>query len=251
MQEKQLVVDETLINYIELNPEASEALVFLHGWQSSAEAWMGVLSKLKEKNIHLLALDLPGFGKSPLPPAAWGVGDYARVVKNFLLKKELSQVILIGHSFGGRVAIKLAATAPSVLKKLVLVDAAGFRDNSLNRALKVRAAEFLKPLFNLSMFKSLKPLLYEAIGASDYGNSAALKQIFIKTIEEDLSVNMTEVQVPTLLVWGEFDYVTPLSFAHRMSKLIPNSQLMILPEAGHFSFVDQPDKFVEAIQSLV
>ncbi len=251
MQEKQLVVNETLINYIELNPEASEALVFLHGWQSSAQAWLGTLENLKDKHVRLLALDLPGFGKSPVPRSTWGVGEYAELVKNFLAKKELSSVILIGHSFGGRIAIKFAAHHPNSIKKLVLVDAAGFRDSSFNRTFKIWAAKIIKPLLNLPLFRRAKSFLYEMIGASDYGNSGSLKQIFVKTIEEDLSLNMTQIKAPTILIWGENDHVTPLSYGDRMHKLIPSSQLTVLPESGHFSFIDQPRKFNEIIQTLI
>src|SRR3989344_2220679 len=145
LQSKQIVIDDLLINYIEANPEASQALVFLHGWQSQANIWQPVLQKFS-KPVRLIALDLPGFGKSAMPRFSWGVAEYSELVKKFLSRIETQDIILIGHSFGGRVAIKLASGNPELVKHLVLVDAAGFKNSSPMKLLKVIAAKLLKPL---------------------------------------------------------------------------------------------------------
>src|SRR3989344_2680640 len=183
MIQKQIVIDDHLINYYQTGTQtAAPAVVFLHGWQSNAQAWVGVLNHM---DCQALALDLPGFGQSPRPRTDWGVGDYAELVKSFLAKLQLSHVVLVGHSFGGRITIKLAAANPGLVKTLVLVDAAGFRNNSLSRTLKIWSAKILKPLFELGPFKALKPRLYELIGASDYGQAGQLKSILIKTLNEE------------------------------------------------------------------
>lgn len=251
MAEKQIVVDDALINYIDLNPEASKALVFLHGWQSNAAVWNGVLEKLKNNPARLIAPDLPGFGKSPMPKQAWGVGEYAAMVKKLIEKQELKDVILVGHSFGGRVAIKLAAAHPEMVQKLVLVDAAGFRNEKIINKLKILAAKTVKPLFALPVLKQLKEAAYRAVGANDYAAAGPMRAIFVKTINEDLSGYLPKITAQTLLIWGGKDKETLLAFGQVMNRLIPNSKLVVLEGAGHFSFIDEPEKFTELIHGLL
>jgi len=247
MNFKQLVVRDTLINYGEVNPEASKALVFLHGWQSSAQAWSGIVERLSSSPVRIMALDLPGFGSSPLPKTTWGVGEYADMVVEFIQKLGLKEVILVGHSFGGRIGIKLAAQNPDVIEKLVLVDAAGLRNENLVNRLKVMAAKTVKPLFELPIIRNFKTHAYRAIGATDLADSGPLKETFIKTINEDLASFLPQIKAPTLLVWGADDVETPVAYGKIMNRLIPNSKLVVLDKSGHFSFIDQPDKFADLI----
>lgn len=251
MSEKQIVIDDTLINYIELNPEAPRALVFLHGWQSSAAAWTGVIEKLKGNAVRIIALDLPGFGKSPIPKESWGVGEYSLMVKKLIQKLELKDVILIGHSFGGRVGIKLAAQDTELVKKLVLVDAAGFKNASIINELKILAAKTVKPLFSLPGLKQLKQTAYQVVGAKDYAEAGPMRAIFVKTINEDLTEYLPKIAAPTLLVWGSKDLDTPVAFGQVMNRLIPNSKLVVFENAGHFSFIDEPQKFAELIHGVL
>jgi len=250
MHSKQLIVNETLVNYIDVNPESRHVFVFLHGWQSSAQAWSGVMERLSTKGVRLVAIDLPGFGGSPLPKSAWGVGEYSELVKDFSQKLGINKIILVGHSFGGRVAIKLSAANPELVSKLVLVDAAGIKNENLFNKLLVLAAKTVKPLFALPLLRNFKTTAYKAIGAVDLAEAGPLKDIFIKTINEDLSEFLPKIQTQTLLIWGGEDTETPLAFGGIMNRLIPNSKLVVLTDAGHFSFIDQPDKFTELIQWL-
>lgn len=251
MAEKQIIVNDHLINYINVNSEASQALVFLHGWQSNAQIWTEVMTKLSKYPIRLIAVDLPGFGKSQPPKTAFGVGEYADIVKAFLEKLGLSKVIVIGHSFGGRIAIKLSTKDPEMIQKLVLIDAAGFKNAKIFNKLKILAAKTVKPLFSLPLLKQLKTTAYKAIGASDYAAAGSLKEIFAKTINEDLTDCLPKIKAPALLIWGSLDKETPLSFGQLMNQLIPNSKLVIFDGAGHFSFLDEPEKTAELIHGLL
>lgn len=248
MNSKQLVVRDTLINYTETNAEATKALVFLHGWQSSAQAWSGIVARLADNPVRILCLDLPGFGSSPLPKSTWGVGEYAEMVVEFIQNLGLKEVILVGHSFGGRIGIKLAAMNPDVIEKLVLVDAAGLRNENLVNRLKVLAAKTVKPLFELPIIRNFKTHAYRAIGAVDLADSGPLKETFLKTINEDLASCLPQIKAPTLLVWGADDTETPVAYGKIMNRLIPNSKLVVLDGASHFSFIDEPDKFADLIK---
>jgi len=251
MLQKQVVIDDQLINYFEVNPQADTTVVFLHGWQSSVKVWVKILEKLGHNQVRLIALDMPGFGQSPIPKLAWGVGDYAELVKNFATKLELKNIVLVGHSFGGRVAIKLVSKEPKLIKKLVLVDAAGFRNEKIQTKLKILAAKTAKPLFALPILKRLKETALIAMGAKDYVEAGPMRQIFMKTINEDLTDFMHEITIPTLLIWGEKDEETPLAYGEIMNRLIPDSKLVVLAGAGHFSFLDEPDHFVKLIHGLL
>ena len=241
--EKQIVINNLLINYIEVNPTAVQTAVFLHGWQSNAQSWTTVFDHLQNNQIRLIALDLPGFGKSELPKEAWDVGDYSNFLKFFLNKQGLDRIYLIGHSFGGRVSIKFTALNPELVSKLVLVDSAGFRDKSLAKNIKIGLAEIARPFFKIPGTKKLKKIGSNILGSKDYTESGALKEIFVKVVEEDLTDFLSQIKTRTLLIWGAVDHETPIEFGERMKKLIPQSSLVVLPKAGHFSFIDAPEKF--------
>src|SRR4051812_6722174 len=116
--EKQIIIDGLLVNYLEVNPQAANTAILLHGWQSQASVWNPVIEKLSGQPFRLIAMDLPGFGKSQLPKTDWGVGDYSKLVKLFLEKLGITSAIIIGHSFGGRVGIKFSALYPNIVSKL-------------------------------------------------------------------------------------------------------------------------------------
>ena len=102
---KQVIVNNLLISYSEQKGESGRALLFLHGWRSNKEVWDGVASQMSKVKCQMFAIDLPGFGGSQVPPKPMTVGDYANVVAEFIKKLELKNVIMVGHSFGGRVGI--------------------------------------------------------------------------------------------------------------------------------------------------
>ncbi|MCL5666384.1 MAG: alpha/beta hydrolase [Patescibacteria group bacterium] len=248
---KQIVVRNLLISYSEnAGREAGAALLFLHGWRSNKEAWNGVVKRLKDLKIERLnyfAIDLPGFGGSEVPKTAWSVGDYAVAVWEFIKKLELENVILVGHSFGGRVAIKLAANNPELIKGLVLADSAGFAGSRPKKSLMATLAKAVKPVFKPQFMQGLRQGIYRKIGAEDYVATPELQQTYVKVINEDLTEDMKKVSIPTLIIWGENDKATPIEFGKRMRQLIAGSKLEVLPNAGHFSFVDQPEEFAKIL----
>jgi pimeloyl-ACP methyl ester carboxylesterase len=249
--EKQVIVRNLLISYLETTGESGRTLLFLHGWRSNKEAWSGITRKILDIRYGILAIDLPGFGKSQVPKQAMTVGDYAAVVEGFIRKLELRDVIIVGHSFGGRVGIKLAANHPELVSKLVLVDSAGFAAGESKKNLMRAAAKIMKPFFKPRFMQPLRKRIYRAIGAEDYVATPELRQTFVNTVQEDLSGDMQKIVCPTLIVNGENDADTPVDFGKRMSYLIPNSKFQILNNAGHFSFIDQPEEFAGMLSRFI
>ncbi len=253
----QIVINKQLISYKSVNNLAGHngAVVFLHGWRSEGNVWNGVLdslsSKLLDKNIAFLTIDLPGFGSSQNPQQNFDINNYAEVVKGFIDKLELKQVIIVGHSFGGRVGIKLAFRYPELISRLILVDSAGFAMNSRKKSILGTIAKIVRPMFRPVFMRSTRKMLYKLIGAEDYLATLELQQTFVNIVNEDLSEDMKRVQCPTLIITGEKDSDTPVEFGKRMHKIISNSKFVVLRNAGHFSFLDNKDEFVNEVASFI
>jgi pimeloyl-ACP methyl ester carboxylesterase len=250
---KQIVIGNLLISYNETAGEGGSAktLLFLHGWRSDREVWAKIVSQLSAVSCQLIAMDLPGFGQSQVPSRPMAVGDYANIVAEFIKKLELKNVVIVGHSFGGRVGIKLSSVYPELISKLVLVDSAGFPMPAGKKSLMRIVAKIVKPIFRPRMMQGLRKKIYRQIGAEDYLATPELQKTFVSITSEDLSADLKKIQAPTLIINGENDKDTPVEFGQRMNFLIPNSKLQILKNAGHFSFLDQPGEFVAMLKSFI
>lgn len=248
--DSQIIVNNYLISYFGIERGNARAVIFLHGWRSSKESWNRVMGHmLSSENIGhaLYALDLPGFGKSQIPKRDFTVNDYADFVVEFIKKLELKNVSLVGHSFGGRVAIKLAAAHPELINSVVLVDSAGFVEKQSRKDIMGLISRAVKPLFKPQFMQPLRKAIYQALGAEDYVATPALQKTFVNVVNEDLTLEMEKIQSPCLIVWGSEDEDTPISYGHKMNTLIQGSRLVIIQDAGHFSFVDKPGQFGDAL----
>jgi len=253
MTEKQVVIANQLVSYLtnDLEDPSREAVVFLHGWRSEAAVWKQAMVEL-ENTYQVFALDLPGFGKSEKPKHTFDLASYSLVVRGFVEKLGLKNVNLVGHSFGGRVAIKLSSTEPELIKKLVLVDSAGFNFHNKNKREIFRFfSKIARPFFRLPGFKSLRPTIYKAIGADDYVATPDMKDTFVKVINEDLTALLRFIRQQTLIVWGGKDEDTPMILAMLLKENIRHSDMVVFNDAGHFSFLDEPKKFAEAVRDFL
>jgi pimeloyl-ACP methyl ester carboxylesterase len=222
-----------------------EVLV-LHGWGASIEAVGSIVSAL-EPGCTVHAVDLPGFGKSGLPPGPWGVEDYADWTRSLLAALGLKQVSIVGHSHGGRIAIHLAAHHPDLVDRLVLVDAAGIRaPRTFRWYRRVVVAKLAKHVLNRlgEPGRSLSGRLVGRTASGDYSATAeALRPTFNRLVSADLTPLLPQVRASTLLIWGENDEDTPLRDAKTMERLIPDAGLVVFEGAGHFAYADQPQRF--------
>jgi len=247
---KQLQVNGLLLNYYASNGSKSPAILFLHGWRVEGPIWFPLLENFVAEN-SIYCLDLPGFGKSELPREPYGVEDYSKIVSGFISKLELENVVIVGHSFGGRIAIKLASKHPSFLRGIILADSAGFVERTFSNKLKRIIAKSLKPVFKPKPFHGLKKAIYRLIGSEDYIATPQLRETYLKVICEDLSEDMKRIVLPTTIIWGNEDKETPIASAHKMKDIIKNSKLVVLKGAGHFSFLDKKEEFSEALENFL
>ncbi|WP_438445276.1 alpha/beta fold hydrolase [Gorillibacterium sp. sgz5001074] len=222
-------------------------VLLLHGWRASLQSF-GFIQESLSKDFKVYALDFPGFGESGEPPVPWGVDEYARFVGKFIEALGIEDPIILGHSHGGRTAIRYAADHP--VRKLVLVDSAGVKPKrSWKYYVRVYTYKAAKHLLSLPLLRTYKERILNKfkskLGSSDYSSvSPLMQQTMVRVVNADLTPYMPKIQAPTLLIWGELDTATPLSDGRLMEKLIPNAGLAVLKNATHWSFVDKPREFL-------
>ena len=214
-------------------------LVWGHGWGQSANALLPLAETLKPYASSSL-VDFPGFGRSSAPPASWGTAEYADFVAEWIATLPARR-IWIGHSFGSRVGIQLAARHPKVLSGMVLIAAAGLR----------RRRSFLENLsfqWRKTAFKTARRFVREGpqldalrrrFGSTDYRSAGAMRPIFNRVVNEGLSEQARAVQCRTLLIYGTADTETPPEMGERYKSLIPNSELALLTGFDHFSVLSE------------
>lgn len=232
-----------------------EAVVLLHGWGGQIASFKPVFDFLS-RNFKVYAIDFPGFGQSELPKEVWGVRDYAEMVNNLFETLKVEKATLIGHSFGGRVSIILAAEHPEKVNKVVLVDSAGLvTKKSLKYYYKVYTFKLLKKMYLFFTPKNKRDgaleKFYSKFGSKDYKDAGNLRKIFVKVVNEDLREFMPKIKASTLLIWGENDQDTPVSFGEYMKKVIPDAGLVVLKDAGHFSYLDKLNDFCIIVMSFL
>ena len=231
-------------------------LLFLHGWGSSLKAF-DILSGRLSKNFRVIRLDLPGFGGSNKPSDDWFIGDYASFLSSFLKKLKIDDLYaIIGHSFGGRIAIKATGSGLLKPKKVILLGTAGIKhSNSLKNIMFGLFAKAGKIIFKLPLLnqfaKSARKRLYKTAGSTDYLDSAQMKQVFLNTINEDLKNYASKIKVPSLLIWGENDNESPIEDAKVFNKLIYGSELVVVQNAGHFVYIDDVEATMRAINKFL
>jgi len=226
--------------------------LILHGWGASTESWKKVQKKLSEK-FQVFVLDFPGFGRSDLPPVAWDVQDYVRFVLDFAKEMGLEKFCLLGHSFGGRVAIKLAAQFPQKIEKLILVDTAGVKvKKTFTKKLLVFLAPFSGVFRVIPGFQIGRKVFYKFIlRKTDYLKATGvMKETFKKVIDEDITPFFGKITVPTFIVWGEKDKITPLRDAYLMKAKIRDSELKIF-DCGHCPHYEAPNLLAKTILDFV
>lgn len=225
-----------------------DTIVLMHGWGGSALSFKPIFDYLS-KSYRVYALDFPGFGKSDLPPNPWGTENYGNLVMRFLNEMLIEKTNIVAHSFGGRVAIWLAANFPGSVNKLVLVDSAGIKPKrTLKYHIKVAVAKTGKRIFLHSIFgkygERLLNVLYRLVGSKDYQQQIGImRSTLVKVVNEDLRTLLPNIIAPTLLIWGENDKDVPLAYAKIMENEIKDAGLVILKDAGHFSYLDRFSDF--------
>ena len=189
--------------------------------------------------FRLVAPDLPGFGHSDAPTRPWGTGEYAEAMAE-LMERMGAPAPLLGHSFGGRIALRVAVERPQLVRRLVLVATPG-----------VRLVSWRTRLRRL-MYRALRPLPWSRrLGSPDWRRAGPLRSTLVRVVEEDLSGLLPRVGAPVLLVWGERDREVPLRVGQAMGQRLPQARLLVFPRAGHFCYLERLAQFCEAVEEFL
>lgn len=243
----EIQIDGRRVRYID-EGQGPEVLL-LHGWAAPAETYRRIIDLLSPR-CRVVAPDLPGFGGSEEPETPWTVDDYVDFTLKFAAAVHITSPVLFGHSYGGRIIIKLLnrPDQPMKVKKAILMDAAGIKPK--------HGISYYVKVYSYKAVKHLMPQLAEKmrgkVGSTDYKNASPLmRKTMVLAINEDLTRYLKNIHVPTLLIWGENDTATPLSDGKLMEKEIPDAGLVVLKGAGHFSFLNQWGIFSRVLDSFI
>ncbi|MDD4187191.1 MAG: alpha/beta hydrolase [Bacilli bacterium] len=226
-------------------------VLFLHGWGCTKEIYQQNINYISQF-MTVYALDFPGFGKSDEPTYVWSIDDYVDLVIQFINTLDIKKISLIGHSFGGKVIIKLVNRKDLNFKidKIVLISSAGIKHDR-------------KPTFRQKIYKIVFPIVKKIslkllnkiktkVGSTDYRCATPMmRDILVKHIHEDLKDLLPSINKPTLIIWGEKDEAVPYSDALYMAQHIKDSGIVNLENSGHFPFLDNPYLINKVLESFL
>jgi len=221
------------VNYNFYNSGKETTLVLLHGWGQNIEMMEPIGRTFLDK-YNVLIIDLPGFGKSSEPPAVWGVYEYTLFVRKLIQELKIKDVILIGHSFGGRVALVYAAEYH--VEKLVCLASPYCRELT-KLPLKNRIYKKAKKIKWLSW---LAKIMQNKVGSDDYKKaSEIMRGVLVKTVNTNLSDYAKKISAPTLLIWGSLDEAVPVKRAYELEKLIKDAGVVVYEGATHYAYLER------------
>jgi pimeloyl-ACP methyl ester carboxylesterase len=229
-------IDNIKIYYVEKG--SGKTIILLHGWGQTKETFNGLINNLSD-NYRVIAIDLPGFGETEigLPMDLYMVSD---LLYEFVVMKNIVKPIFLGHSYAARI-LGIYASKYEV-EKLIIVSGAGIKQQvSLNNRIRIKMYKFFK-----------KHNIILKTGSKDYINADNVKKIMlVKAINTDITKELNLISVPTLLIYGKDDNVTPLSLGYKMKDAIKYSELIELEECGHFPYIEKPTVFNLIINSFL
>ncbi|MBI5620288.1 alpha/beta hydrolase [Candidatus Gottesmanbacteria bacterium] len=232
-------------------------IVILHGWGLSGKRFEPLAVVLQKMGYRVFAPDLPGFGETAIPDCPLTLSDYARFLDEYLQKHAIENLILIGHSFGGRVSLKYNELYPKSVRALILSGTPGFTPIPKKKLiLFITLAKIGKLLFSLPPLSfvqdSVRRWYYYVVGAKEFFRAeGTMRETFKCIVREDLVRAMEAINIPTLLLWGEYDIIVPASIASHMHRVIAGSALIVIPEADHGVPYKQPEVFASYVKRFI
>lgn len=237
-------INDINVNYIDYGNKKGDAIVLLHGWGQNIEM-MQMLGEPFKKDYRIIVVDFPGFGLSQEPKSAMDVGGYTSLIEKLLEKLNVKNPILIGHSFGGRVSVKFASR--NDVKKVILLSPA-LRGHD-KKGLKTK---ILKALKKVPVLKNLEGWAKNHIGSRDYkAASPIMKEVLVKTVNEDLSSDAKKIKAPVILIYGDQDSEVPVDDTKEYERLIPDCGLILYEGCTHYAYLERLNQTINIIRSFI
>ncbi|MGC2486251.1 MAG: alpha/beta hydrolase [Acidimicrobiales bacterium] len=222
-------------------------VVWLHGWARQASDFSSAARSLADRGVASVALDLPGFGSSPPPDSPGGARLYAHLILPTLREISESPLVLVGHSFGGRVALLVASEHPELVKELVLTGVPLLRLTPPNRSpMAYRRVRWLAQHHLIS--EARLEAARQKYGSSDYRNaSGVIRDVLVATVQENYESDLSSLRTPVTFLWGETDREAPPEVAERAADLVSSpTSVTVLSGVGHFVPLEATDALVDA-----
>lgn len=235
-------VKNVLVNYIQYGE--GKDILFLHGWGQNIEM-MKILGDNFSNRFRITILDFPGFGESSEPEEVWSIKDYSDMLEEFIKELDIKKPIIMGHSFGGRVAIRYSSNHP--IEKLVLFGSPCIRHNTeLPLSVKI-----LKGIKKLPGMDKIGEFAKNFIGSRDYkAASPVMRQILVNVVNEDLSSFAKDIEEATLLIWGEQDTEAPVEDAKELEGIMIDAALIVLP-GTHYAYIENLGQVVNILNNFI
>lgn len=238
------IIDNLKINYTKKGN--GKSVLIIPGWGATIDTYRNIINSMSNYSC-VYCLDMPGVGESDEPEYSWNIDDYICFIIKFIKSQNIKELDLIGHSNGGRIIIKLMNKQSLDFKvnRIVLIGSAGIvHEKRMLQKFKVKVFKFCKKILELktisNVFPNLLSNLKNSIGSEDYKNATpVMKETLVKLVNEDLKGYLCNINVPTLLIWGESDTATPIEDGEIMEKLIPDSGLVRIKNCSHYVFLEE------------
>jgi len=243
----EIIINGVKTSYIEMGK--GTPFFILHGWNSGSDRWTKEAEIISEKGFRVIVPDLPGFGQSDSLSKPWRINDYINWFEKFTEELKAEEFYLLGYSFGGALAVKIAVKYPQRVKRLFLVAAAVIREKTTKKSVFAKFAKIVKLFYFLPFYGFFRKAVYKfIIRKSDYVyTEGIIKETYLNIVKEDISFNLPFVKVPTIIIWGDKDQSTPIKDAHIIESKVKNSKLVLIEGADHLMHKKIPEVLAEKI----
>ncbi len=234
--------NNTTVNYIQYGE--GKDIILLHGWGQNIEMMKPIGDNLCS-NHRITILDLPGFGESPEPPDKWTLDDYMVMLEDFVSELKIKKPIVMGHSFGGRLAIRYSSE--NVVDKLVLFGSPVVPKKS-PKDLKTRVLKGMKKLPGMNRFGEY---MKKYIGSRDYkAASPIMREVLVNAVNKDLTPYVQKIKVPTLIIWGDNDTEADIEDAKMMEKTMIDAGLVVL-RGTHYAYLENLPQVISILNKFI
>ena len=252
-----MIENKVLIKNIEINykifgggrPIDNKVFLILHGWGSSSDKWIKEAEIISQRGFRVIIPDLPGFGASQNLEKPWTVNNYIGWFEEFTKIINVENFYLLGHSFGGALALKIAVKYPQRVQRLFLVAVAVIRKKTNKKKFFAKISKIVKLFYFLPYYYYFRKAVYKfIIKKSDYVyTEGIMKETYLNVVGEDIYHYLSYIKITTVIIWGDKDQSVPVEDAYLINEKIKNSKLVIIPDADHLMHKKIPEILAEKI----
>ena len=239
-----LKIKNISLNYQRYGNQEGQSLVLLHGWGQNIDMMKPIGDKFT-KDFDVIIFDLPGFGNSSEPKEFWSCYDYVELIKLALDELNVSNPIIVGHSFGGKLGLIYASKYE--VKKLVCL-ASPFCKEIKKPTLKVRLLKMLK---KIPILNKMENFVKRHMGSTDYRNaSGIMRDILVGHVNLDIKEDVKKIKCSTLLIWGTLDEAVNIERAYELEKLIKDAGLVVYDGCTHYAYLERLGQTINVLRSF-